>query len=140
MDATTLPKRLEVWKYILFMNVGACLALFLQAVLSYLETGSLLFQTSWYAAWLIVELAAFLPGFVLLWGKHWMQVPLPERLNTVFGYFVVTWFNLLPVGIRVGAYEPKSFNFFLLGCAIAIVMGYRFLRRKSLEGQDEIFP
>lgn len=140
MDMMTLQKRLEVWKYILFMNIGASLALFVQALLSYLDTGSLLFQTNWYGVWLIVQLAAFLPGFVLLWGKHWMHVPLPKRLNTVFGYFVVAWFNLLPVGIRVGSYEPKSFNFFLLGGAIAIVMSYWFLRQKSLEIQNEIFP
>jgi hypothetical protein len=69
-----------------------------------------------------------------------MQIPLRERLNTIFGYFTVAWFTLLPVGIRIGRYTPKSFNFFLFGCAIALAIGYWWLRRKSIETQLEIFP
>jgi hypothetical protein len=140
MDIDTLQQRLEIWKRILFILVGASLTLFLQAILNYQETQSFIFQTSWYAAWFIVQLAAFLPGFVLLWGKHWMQIPLLERLNTIFGYFAVAWFILLPVGLRVDSYSSKTFNFFLLACGIALAIGYGWLRQKSLGIQSEIFP
>jgi hypothetical protein len=140
MDINILQKRLEIWKRILFMNIGASVILILQAVLIYQDTRSLMFGTSWYGVWLVVQLAAFLPGFVLLWGKHWMQIPLLERLNTMFGYFAVTWFTLLPVGFRIDPYSSKTFNFLWLGCGIALAIGYRWLRRKSLGIQNEIFP
>jgi hypothetical protein len=140
MDINTLQKRLEIWKRLLFINIGASLTLFLLAVMNYQESGSLVYQTSWYAVWFIVQLASFLPGFVLLLGKHWMQIPLLERLNTIFGYFSITWFTLLPVGLRVDPYSSKTFNFLWLGCGIALVVGYRWPRRKGLGFQNEMFP
>lgn len=140
MDINTLQKRLEVWKRILFITIGASLTLFVQAMLHYQESQSLIYDMSWYGVWFIVQLAAFLPGFVLLWGKHWMQIPLLERLNTIFGYFAVTWFNLLSVGFRIDPYSSKAFNFLWLGCVIALAVGYLWLRRKSLEISNEMFP
>ena len=139
MDINSLEKRFENWKRILFIIMGASITLFIQAVLKYQESRNLVFEAYWYGAWFIVQLASFLPGFVLLWGKNWMQIPLVDRLNTVFGYFALAWFTFLPVGIRVERYESKSFNFVLLGCALAIAIGYWSLRRKSSETQ-EIFP
>ena len=139
MDISVLEKRLEIWKRVLFITLGASLTLFVQALLKYLESKSLLFDAYWYGVWFIVQLASFLPGFVLLWGKNWMQIPLRERLNTIFGYFGIAWFTLLPIGLRIGRYETRSFNFVLLGCATAIAIGYWSLRRKSIDSQ-EIFP
>jgi hypothetical protein len=140
MDINILQQRLEIWKRILFILVGASLTLFLQAILNYQESQNLIFQTSWYGTWFVVQLAAFLPGFVLLWGKHWMQILLLERLNTIFGYFAVAWFTLLPVGLRVGPYTSKTFNWFWLGCGVALAISYWWLRRKSLGISNEIFP
>lgn len=140
MDIDTLQKRLKTWKCILFMVIGASVTLFAQAVLQYLESQSLVFEMSWYGVWFFVQLAAFLPGFVLLWGKHWMQLPLLERLNTIFGYFAIAWFTLLPVGLRIDPYSSKTFNLFWLGGVTALIVGYWWLRRKSLGIQNEIFP
>ena len=140
MDTNFLQKRLEFWKRILFINLGASITLFVQAVLAYQETRSLIFQVGWYGAWFIAFLAAFLPGFVLLWGKHWMQVPLHQRLNTIFGYFAVAWFTLLPAVIRLGQYDTKSANFILLGIAITIAVGYFWLHSRSKDALGEIFP
>lgn len=140
MNNDSLHQRLEIWRYILFMNLGASVALFLQAILNGLEYPRSYFQVSWYGVWFLVLLANFLPGFILLWGKHWMQIPLHDRLNTTFGYFAATWFTLLPVGIRIERGTPNIFSFFLLGCAVAIVIAYWWLRRKSLGIQNEIFP
>jgi hypothetical protein len=137
MDIHLLKNRLEIWKHVLFIVLGASITLFLQAVIYYLEFQTLILQTNWYGVWFIVQLAAFLPGFVLLWGKHWMQIPLHQRLNTIFGYFAITWFNLYPVGIIVAT---RSFNIFLLGGAMTIAICYWWLRRRSLEIQREIFP
>lgn len=136
MNIDMLRKRFEIWKYLLFINIGASITLFLQAILIYIEFPRSDLQVSWYGVWLIVLLANLLPGFVLLWGKHWMQISLRERLSTIFGYFAVAWFTLLPVGIRMGRDTSKPFNFFLFGCAIVIAVSYWWLRRKS----NEIFP
>ena len=140
MDMNTLQKRLDIWKHVLFINIGASITLFVQAVLQYQESRNLIFEMSWYGVWFVVQLAAFLPGFVLLWGKHWMQIPLLERLNTIFGYFAVAWFTFLPVGLKVDPYSSKTFNFLWLGFAVALAIGYWWLRRKSLGLQNEIFP
>lgn len=140
MDIHTLQKRLEIWKRILFINIGASITLFVQAILIYQESGSLIFQTSWYGVWFVVQLASFLPGFILLWGKHWMQIPLLERLNTIFGYFAVAWFTMLPVGLRIGPYTSKTFNFFWLAFGIALAFSYRWLRQRSLRVSNEMFP
>lgn len=140
MNIDNLQKRLEIWKRILFMNIGASVILILHAVLIYQDTRSLIYGTSWYGVWFVVQLAAFLPGFVLLWGKHWMQLPLLERLNTIFGYFAATWLTMLPVGLRIEPYDSKTFNIFWLGGGIALAIGYWWLRRKSSVMQNEIFP
>src|SRR5690606_2900196 len=105
MDINILRKCFEIWKLILLFTLGASHSLFMQALLKYLESQSLIQDASWYGVWFVVMLASFLPGLVLLWGKHWMQIPLADRLNTVFGYFALAWFTFLPVGIRVGRYE-----------------------------------
>jgi hypothetical protein len=140
MNIDALRKRFEIWKYLLFINLGASVTLFLQAILNHVESPMSYFQISWYGVWFVVQLASFLPGFVILWGKHWVQIPLHERLNTIFGYFVVAWITLLPIGLRMGANTPEFFNYFFLGCASAIAIAYYWLRRKSLGIQNEIFP
>ena len=139
MEINSLEKRLEIWKRVLFINIGASFTL-LATGIAELPNISRPYFPGWYGVWFIVQLASLLPGFVLLWGKHWMQMPLRERLNTIFGYFVVAWITLLPVGIRMGSNTPDSFNFLFLGCAIAITIGYWRLRRMSIETQNEIFP
>jgi hypothetical protein len=140
MDIISLEKRLEIWKRILFITAGASLVLFIQALLYYIDTERLLYPMSWYGVWVLVQIASFLPGFVLLLGKHWVKLPLDERLNTIFGYFAITWLTFVPVAIRVDRYTSKASNFILLGCAIAIIMSYMWLRRKSQATQNEIFP
>jgi hypothetical protein len=140
MDIDILQKRLEIWKHILFILVGASFTLLLQAFLNYQESGSLVYPTTWYGVWFVVQLAAFLPGFVLLWGRHWAQIPLLERFNTIFGHFAVTWFTFVPVGIRVEPYSPKTFNYLWLGFGVALVVCYGWLRRKTQGMRNEIFP
>ncbi|SRR6266540_6496966 len=139
MDINSLQKRLEIWRYILFMNLGASLTLIATGIAE-LPNLSNSYLPGWYGVWSVVQLASFLPGFVLLWGKHWMQIPLHERLNTIFGYFTVAWITILPIGLRMGPNAPDSFNYFFLGCAVVIAVAYRWLRRRSLGIHNEIFP
>jgi hypothetical protein len=38
---------------------------------------------------------------------------LGAMIRSIFGYFAIAWFSLLSVGIMIGSYMPKSFNFAL---------------------------
>lgn len=139
MDINSLNKRFEIWKHILFINIGASAALLAIRIADAPNFSKMDFP-GWYGVWFVVQLASLLPGFVLLWGKHWMQIPLRERLNTIFGYFAVAWMTLSPFGLRIGPAFPDAFNSVFLSCAAAIVIGYWWLRRKTFESQNEIFP
>jgi len=139
MDINSLNKRFEIWKHILFINIGASAVLLAIRVLDAPNFPKMDFP-GWYGVWFVVQMASLLPGFVLLWGKHWMQIPLPERLNTIFGYFVVAWITLSPFGLTIGPDFPGLFNSLFLGCAVAIAVGYWRLRRKSFGTQNEMFP
>ena len=139
MDNNSLQKRFTIWKHILFINIGASVTLLAIWVLDAPNFAKVDFP-GWYGIWFVVQLASFLPGFVLLWGRCWMQIPLSERLNTIFGYFAVAWLTLSPFGLAIGLDFPDPFNSFFLGCAVVIAISYWWLRRKSLGIQNEIFP
>lgn len=139
MEIDSLKKRFEIWKHILFINIGAALTLLATSIAD-LPNPARLDVPGWYGIWFVVQLASFLPGFVLLWGKHWLKIPLYERLDTIFGYFVVAWLTLLAIGLRIGSTMSDPFGAFLLGCAAAIAIGYWWSRRKSLGSQNEMFP
>ena len=139
MQVETLRKRFEIWKYILFVNLGASLTLLATSIADIPNLAYIDFP-GWYGVWFVAQLASFLPGFVLLWGRHWMQIPLYERLNTIFGYFVAAWITMLSFGVRMWPNIPTSFTYFFLGCGAVIAIGYVWLRQKALGIQNEIFP
>ncbi|HLO18591.1 MAG TPA: hypothetical protein VK206_27415 [Anaerolineales bacterium] len=138
MDIDSLNKRFRIWQHILFINIGASIALLATGVADLPNISSPYFP-GWYGVWFVVQLASFLPGFVLLFGKHWVQLPLRERLTTIFGYFAVAWITWLPAAIRAGTPSLYIIRLFLSGCVI-IAIGYRWLRRKSVETPSEMFP
>ncbi len=139
MDIELLRKRFEIWKRILLINIGAAFTL-LATGIAELPNISKPYFPGWYAVWFVILLASLLPGFILLIGKHWMQIPLQSRLNTIFGYFAITWVTFFSIGVREGRNISTDFIYFLIGTAIAIAVGYWWLRRKCIKSQGEIFP
>jgi hypothetical protein len=139
MEINSLKKGLETWKYFLFINIGASITL-LATGLAELPNLSKSYFPGWYGVWFVVQLASLLPGFILLLGKHWIQIPLRDRLHTIFGYFVITLVNVLSIGLRMDPKSANPLNFFLLGCVLTIGFCYWWLRRKSLGIQNEMFP
>lgn len=139
MDIKSLEKRLEIWKRILLIETGAAFTLLATSIAD-LPNLSKPYFPGWYGVWFIILMASLLPGFILLLGKHWMQIPIQERLNTIFGFFAITWVNFFAAGIRNGPSSSSEFNYFLLVSAIAIAGGYWWLRRKFLNSQGDIFP
>lgn len=138
MDIDSLHQRFELWKRILFINIGASITLVATGIADLPNLSGPYFP-GWYGVWFVIQLACLLPGFVLLWGKHWMQIPLRDRLNTILGYFAVTWVAALSAAIRMGLNLAELARFFLIGWVI-IALGYGWLRRKSIKADTEIFP
>jgi hypothetical protein len=139
MNIKSLEKRLEIWKRILWINIGAAFTLMATGIADPPNISEPYFP-GWYGIWFVLLLASLFPGFILLLGKHWMQVPLQERLNTMFGFLAITWVNFLSGGIKMGLGISNEYIYFLLVSATAIAAGYWGLRRKILRSQADIFP
>jgi|WetSurMetagenome_2_1015567.scaffolds.fasta_scaffold729719_1 hypothetical protein len=139
MQLNLLEKNLEIWKKILFIGIGATSTL-LATGIAELPNRSQPYFPGWYAVWFIIFLASIIPGFVLLWGKHWLTIPLEKRLNIIFGFFGLTWVTFLSIGTTIiwgGAHE---FVYFLLCLAVIIAVPYILLRRRTQKKAEEIFP
>jgi hypothetical protein len=139
MNTELLEKRLKIWKRILLIDVGAAFTLVATGIADLPNIPNPYFP-GWYGVWFVILLASLFPGFILLIGKQWMQLPLHSRLNTIFGYFAITWVTFFSIVIRAGRNTSSEFIYFLVGSAVAIAVGYWWLRRKCLKSQGEIFP
>jgi hypothetical protein len=138
MDITTLEKRLEIWKHILLINLGAAFTLLATCIdIPHIDMANI---PGWFGIWFIILLASLFPGFILLLGKHWMQLFFGKRLNTIFGYFAIAWVNLFTIGIRMGLNLHSVYPYFLFVSAVAIAVGYWLERRNILQSRGEIFP
>jgi hypothetical protein len=139
MDIKTLEERLHTWRTILWIDTGAVFTL-LATGLAELPNSTGPYFPGWYGVWFVIFLASFLPGFLLLAGRRWMLLPLPGRLGAIFGFFALTWFTFLALGIRTGANLYSLYGYFMLGSAAALIGSYGWLRRKSRKSGGEIFP
>lgn len=142
MENGRLEKKFETWKRILWITVGAVATLSTTAIVDKLTqaySGGEGYSIGWFGVWFLVFLASFLPGFVLLLGSHYTQLSLHERLNTIFGFFVVAWFALLAAGIQIDAMQ-SWYLLFLIALAIGITIGYWRLRLKGQRNISEMFP
>ena len=139
MEIDSLEKKLMLWKQILFIVLGASITLLATGV-GELPMGNPFFP-GWYAVWFVIQLAAILPGFVLLLGKHWVKLPLKERLNTIFGYFAVAWIVFLAFGVRSLVLPLPGSYWWIAGLALVMIAGsYGWLYRKLFHTPEEIFP
>ncbi len=139
MQANKLERNLMIWKQILLVDLGAVVTLLATGVADLPNLDRPYFP-GWYAVWFVILLASLFPGFVLLLGKHYLQIPLRGRLRTIFGYFALTWFGFLSVGLRMGRDIPGPYAWFMLVSAVAILGWYGWLRRKIDRSSTEIFP
>ena len=57
----------------------------------------------------------------------------------IVGFFFSAWVVLLALGVQDPLNVPDSYNFLVLGSAIAIGAGYWWLRRKQTKA-EVIFP
>jgi hypothetical protein len=125
----------------MYMALGA------SVTLVFISFGFLLNASRWsgfenYAggAWQLIQLFATPPGFYLLLTKRWKALPLSNRLNTIFGYFVASWISLVSLGLITANTAPSEFNFLIVFTALLIALGYIWALKKTSQPRDEMFP
>lgn len=139
MEPERLEKQFQMWVHFLWMIWGVSITF---AAVSF---GNLLYSNDWFGnyvggIWLAIELLATSPGFYLWLARPWKALPFSSRLNTIFGYFVTSWINLLSLWFIASMTPPTEYYLLLVGSAIAIVFGYTWMLRKISIPRDEIFP
>jgi hypothetical protein len=141
METNQLEKQFEMWKRLLFMLIGASITFVAIAL------GTIVYGTDWpgfgnYTGgiWTAIQFLSTLPGFHLLWGRHWQSIPLSSRLNTIFGYFAVSWLSLLSLGLIMSMPPATDYYILLVGGAIVITIAYIWTLKRTSLPRDEMFP
>lgn len=128
MDTEQLEKELQIWNRLMYMALGAAIAIVASSPNDFSFIG---------IVWFLLQIAVTPPGFFLLLGKRWKALSLTkERINTIFGYLTASWLLLLIPGI-LGA-DPLYF-IFVIGYLIFLVFLYFRIQKKPSDS-DEIFP
>jgi hypothetical protein len=113
----------------------------------------------WYGVWLIIQMGTISPSIMLLFGSGFRKLPFPERLNTIFAYFIVSWIALVAFVIKSGTFLhmhiPTYFGFaYGIGITVTLTQLYEFvgiigasigiaywiLQRKFLNSPEAMFP
>ena len=128
MDTEQLEKELQIWNRLMYMALGAAIALLASSPndFSFVGIVNLLL--------LIVVIPA---GFFMLWGKRWKALPpTKERTTTTLGYLIASVF-LLFIPVILGAH-PLYLLFLVAYLIFVIVLYFRTQKRPS--DSDEMFP
>src|SRR3990172_2597105 len=121
MDTEQLEKQFQRWNRFMYVALGASITLVL------ISLGDVLNGDRWTGfdnytggVWQWIQIFSTSPGFYLLWGKGWKTLPLPYRLNTIFGYFVASWFSFLALGLITANNNPIEIYLLIAAGAILI--------------------
>jgi len=140
MDTDQLEKQLQIWNRFMYMVLGSSITLVITCLgnLFYSEWSG--FENYIGGIWTWIQLLATPPGFYLLLSRRWRLVPLSTRVNTIFGYFLASWFSLLAFGVITANNAPVELNFLIVGSAILIALGYIWTLKRTPNPRDEMFP
>ncbi len=140
MDTEQLGKELQIWNRFMYMALASSITLAVISLGNFFYDGWFGFEGYAGGIWPWMQLAISPAGFYLLWGKHWRALPIPDRKNTILGFFIASWFTFLSLGF-ITVNEPLvNFSFLVLGGAILLAFGYiNMIKRKSNQ-RDEMFP
>lgn len=141
METEQLEKQFQMWNRFMYMILGASITLVL------LSLGTVTYGTEWpgfgnYTGgiWASIQFLAALPGLYLLLGRRWKLIPLSNRLNTIFGYFIASWLALLSLGFIMETAPATDYYLLLVGSATLVALGYIFALKRTSIPKDEIFP
>lgn len=128
MEIEPFEKELQIWNRFMYMSLGAAVAMLASSPDNFSFAG---------IVWFFLQVAITPPGFFLLLGKRWKDLPLTkERINTVFGYLVASLL-LLFVPVIFGA--DLLYYIFPVGYFILILFLYLRIKKKPSDS-EEMFP
>ena len=141
MEIEQLEKQFQMWNRFMYMILGASIIFLL------VSFGNLTYGRDWTGfgnyvggIWSSIQLLATPPGFYLLWGRQWKGTPLSTKINTVFGYFVAGWINLLSIAFFTETPPLTEYYILLVGSAIVMLLAYMWARKRISSPRDEMFP
>lgn len=141
METEQLERQFQMWNRFMYMILGSSITFVLTSF------GNIVYGTDWpgfgnYVGgiWTSIQLLATLLGFYLLWGRRWKSIPLSSRINTIFGYFVASWINLLSLWLIASMTPPTEYYLLLVGSAIVMVLGYVWAWKTAFTPRGEMFP
>ncbi len=141
METMQLEKQFQMWNRFLYLILGASITFVM------ISLGNVFYASDWPGfgnyvggTWTGIQLFATLSGFYLLLGKRWKALPFSNRLNTIFGYFVVGWMNLFSLWLIASMTPPTEYYLLLVGTATMIAVGYIWSLKRTSHPRGEIFP
>lgn len=143
MTVENIEKRLDIWKQVLLINIGASLVLMIIAIVELLVKfypDRSYNYSGWYVVWFILQVSTVTLGVALLSGRRWRQLSLSTRLNTAFGYFTTGWFVLTALGLKTGINITNELVILIIGTGATIGLSYWWLQRRRVNAPDEMFP
>lgn len=128
MDTERLEKELQIWNRFMHMALGASIAMLASSPNDFSFVGIVN---------LLLLIAVIPPGFFLLFGKPWKELPLTkERTSTSLGYLIASLL-LLFIPAILGA--PPLYLLFLVAYVIFLIVLYFRIQKKPSDS-DEMFP
>jgi hypothetical protein len=140
METERLEKEFQLWNRFMFLVLGSSITLVIIGFTFILNRDRWQgFANYMGGIWIWVQLLATTPAFILLLVKRWRTIPLVDRLNTIFGYFLASWLSFLAFGLIADG-VPNELYFLLVGYALLIVGGYIWSLKRTSIPRDEMFP
>jgi hypothetical protein len=128
METEQLEKELQIWNRLMYMALGAAVALLASSPNGFSFVGIVN---------LLLLIAVIPPGFFLLFGKRWKALPLTkERTITILGYLIASLL-LLFIPAILGAH-PLYLLFLVAYVTFLVVLYFRMQKKPS--DSDEMFP
>jgi hypothetical protein len=140
METNQLEKQFQLWNRFMYFVLGSSITLVLISfgfIQSFYRWQG--FENYMGGIWAWVQVLATAPAFILLLLKRWRALPLVNRLNTIFGYFVASWLSFLAFGL-IANDVPNELYSLIVVYALLIAIGYIWSLKRTSIPRDEMFP
>jgi hypothetical protein len=150
MTIEQLQERLGRWNQFLCVILGASAMMLMLSVMEvlnprwqdfyWMEYFPAVYIPGWYFVWLIAQVTAISAAFHLARNTSWQRLPLPERLNAIFGFLAAAWMAIVSLAIKLPFMFDHGPGLFFLGVGPAVGLIYWYLRKRYLHAPEEMFP
>jgi hypothetical protein len=141
METEQLEKQFQLWNRLMYMALGASVAFVVISFGCFINPrGWPSFANYTSGPWMVLQLLVTPPGFYLLWSNRWKTLAPQSKINTISGYFIASWFNLIAFGLMIQQDSPTELSFVIACGAILIPLVIIWALWKRAHPKDEIFP